>query len=171
MDLKKHRKQIMEAALAGYDTPAKLGDYLFAAKGLEKGQRDELLTALGSLLYAAEFNSELQRAREDIVGTALESFKDTAMENVLNMKRLANEASDDRVAYSANKDILDRIGLAPMQKTVAYSPQDYMKLLAGLQSKEKDANAETGPEGVVQTSKLHSEGQPAGNGGSPRSGG
>ena len=171
MDLKKHRKQIMEAALAGYDTPAKLGDYLFAAKGLEKGQRDELLTALGSLLYAAEFNSELQRAREDIVGTALESFKETAMENVLAMKDMARDCTDERVKYSANKDILDRIGLAPAQKQVTYSPQDYMKLLAGLQSKEKAEDAETRPGGVVQTPEIHSEGQPTGHGGSPRSGG
>ena len=163
MDLKKHRKQIMEAALAGYDTPAKLGDYLFSAKSLEKGEREELLAALWSILYAAEFNSELQRAREDIVGTALESFKDTAMQNVLNMKRLANEAADDRVAYSANKDILDRIGLAPLQKTVAYTPADYFRMRDSLSVKDK--NAETGPEGVVPAAKLHPEGEPSRDGG------
>ena len=163
MDLKKHRKQIMEAALAGYDTPAKLGDYLFSAKGLEKGQREELLTALGSILYATEFNSELQRAREDIVGTALESFKETAMENVLAMKDMARDCTDERVKYSANKDILDRIGLAPTTKTVAYSPADYLRLVQGL--KEKDTSAQTEPEGMVPAAELHPEGVPSRDGG------
>ena len=163
MDLRKHRKQILEAALAGYDTPAKLGDYLFAAKGLEKGQRDELLTALGSLLYASEFNSELQRAREDIVGTALESFKETAMENVLAMKDMARDCTDERVKYSANKDILDRIGLAPMQKTVTYTPADYFRMRESLSVKDK--HAEVGPEGVVPAAEVHPEGEPSRDGG------
>ena len=153
----------MEAALAGYDTPAKLGDYLFSAKGLEKGQRDELLTALGSLLHAAEFNSELQRAREDIVGTALESIRDTVIENVLAMKDMARDCTDERVKYSANKDILDRIGLAPTQKTDSYTPADYFRMRESLSVKDK--NAEVGPEAVVPAAELHSEGEPGRDGG------
>ena len=163
MDLKTHRKRIMEAALAGYDTPAKLGDYHFEAKHLEKGLREELLTALGSFIHAVDFNSELQRAREDIVGTALESFKETAMENVLEMKDMAKNCEDPRVKYSAIKDILDRIGLAPTQKTVAYSPADYIRLVEGL--KEKDTSAQTEPEGVVSTSGIHAESEPSRDGG------
>lgn len=91
------------------------------------------------------------------------------MQNVLEMKKLATEATDDRVRYSANKDILDRIGLAPTQKQVSYTPSDYFRLLEGLKKKKApDGDPEPGPglgpDGALPSPGVHPAGEPAGDG-------
>jgi len=150
VDITRYSREIKEAALAGYDTPKACADYLFGAKGLDAAVSEELVASLTRLMNSVEFNREFQRAKEDVIGTCLESFRSTAMKNVLQMKDMAENASDDRVKYSANKDILDRVGLAPTQKQVSYTPADYEKLVKGLREQEKASDGpESKPNGVV----------------------
>ena len=141
MDLTRYTREIKEAALAGFDTPKACADYLFGSKGLDPAVSEELLAAITRLFASVDFNREFQRAKEDLIGTALESFKSTVMKNVLQMKDMAENATDDRVKYSANKDILDRVGLAPVQKGVTYTPADWEKVLQGLKKKDGPPDA------------------------------
>jgi len=141
MDITKFTRSIKEAALAGYDTPKACVDYLFSDPERDPAVSEELLAAVTRLFASVDFNREFQRAKEDIIGTALESFKATVMENVLEMKDMAKNATDDRVKYSANKDILDRVGLAPVQKGVTYTPADWEKVLKGLKKKDDPPDA------------------------------
>jgi len=61
------------------------------------------------------------------------------MENVREMKDLARTAKDGRVRYAANKDILDRIGLKPTDKSdVRHTLADYEKILKGLKKDESN---------------------------------
>ena len=144
------RKILLDAALAGYDTPAVAAEYLFPPS--EGSVVDpEVVAAIEKVLNSTEFNTEFQRAKDDLVGSAISSIRRTVMENILEVKDLARTATDPRVRLAANKDLLDRAGLAPAQRTVAYTPSDYFKLIEGLQTKDepKEAGTEDQPTGVV----------------------
>ena len=135
------RKTLLDAALAGYDTPVAAALFLFPPPEgyiIDPAIVDEI----AKVLLSTDFNTEFQRAKDDIIGMAVASFKRDVMQNVLEMKEIAKTATDPRVRYTANKDILDRVGLAPTQKTMAYSPSDYLRLVEGLQSKESNAEKE-----------------------------
>jgi len=159
------RKTLLDAALAGYDTPVAAALFLFPPPEgyiIDPAIVDEI----AKVLVSTDFNTEFQRAKDDIIGMAVASFKRDVMQNVLEMKEIAKTATDPRVRYTANKDILDRVGLAPTQKTMAYSPADYLRLVEGLQSKSPEGlqtkdksdteNTETKdqPGGVVQEDRV-----------------
>jgi len=157
------RKTLLDAALAGYDTPVAAALFLFPPPEgyiIDPAIVDEI----AKVLLSTDFNTEFQRAKDDIIGMAVSSFKRDVMQNVLEMKEIAKTATDPRVRYTANKDILDRVGLAPTQKTMAYSPADYLRLVEGLQTKDKSdddstASAESTEtkgqsEGVVQEDRI-----------------
>jgi len=158
------RKTLLDAALAGYDTPVAAALFLFPPPEgyiIDPAIVDEI----AKVLVSTDFNTEFQRAKDDIIGMAVASFKRDVMQNVLEMKEIAKTATDPRVRYTANKDILDRVGLAPTQKTMAYSPADYLRLVEGLQTKDKSndtsntASAESTetkdqPGGVVQEDRI-----------------
>lgn len=138
MDLAGYEKEILEAALAGHQTPAACAKYLFRTDKMAQLDAQAIADAVKRVMDSVSFNRLFQRAKEDMIGTCLESFKRTSMGNVLEMKDLAKDASDPRVRYSANKDILDRIGLAPTQRTVTYTPSDYQRVVEGLREQEKE---------------------------------
>jgi hypothetical protein len=143
------RQEILEAALAGYDTPAAASEQVFASVD------PELVAEVKKLMNSVEFNRELQQSKEDVVGTAINSLKRTVMENVREMKELAKNSSDPRVRYNANKDILDRVGLAPTQKAdVRFTPTDYHKIVEGFKKRveglgKRDGEADSGSDGMV----------------------
>ena len=175
------RKTLLDAALAGYDTPVAAALFLFPPPEgyiIDPAIVDEI----AKVLVSTDFNTEFQRAKDDIIGMAVASFKRDVMQNVLEMKEIAKTATDPRVRYTANKDILDRVGLAPTQKTMAYSPADYLRLVEGLQSKSpeglqtKDKSNDTSntasaestetkdqPGGVVQEDRIPTPEGPSGS--------
>ena len=146
------RKALLDAALAGYDTPSAASEYLFPPP--EGCIVDPVIVEeVGRMLRSTDFNTEFQRAKEDLIGSAINSIRRTVMENVLEVKELARTATDPRVKLAANKDLLDRAGLAPAQKTVAFTPTDYKRLIDSVEDKpaevvpEAGVRSEEGPEG------------------------
>ncbi|MEE9401424.1 MAG: hypothetical protein V3V32_05345 [Dehalococcoidia bacterium] len=152
MDVNQEETRILEAYLAGYTSPAAIAEEVFESSD------KEIITAIHRLLKTTGFNTSVQRAKEDTTGSAIDSFKRSIHKNVDEMKKLATEAEDPRVRFQANKDILDRVGLAPSQKTdVRYSPKDYEKILDGLRKKDEPTEADTGSDGVVQETESPAE--------------
>ena len=145
MDLVEREREVLEAYLAGYTSPASLAEEVFESSD------PELIASLKLLIRTTAFNTAVQRAKEDLTGSAIDSFKRSIHRNVDEMKKLATEAEDPRVRFQANKDILDRVGLAPSQKIDSrYSPKDYESILEGLRKKDEPTEADSGSDGVVQ---------------------
>lgn len=150
MDLTKYEAEILETALLGFDTPAACAEYLFRVSTLKPDVAEDVVASLARLMATVDFNRTYQRMKEDVVGTILESFKRTAMENARQMKELAKDCTDDRVKFSANKDILDRIGLQPTGKSVVFTPADWARELEGLRKKAVDSEVKDKSNAEVQ---------------------
>lgn len=169
MDLTKYREDILAAALAGHDTPERCGVFLFRTDRMEEKDRKEVLAALTRLFRTVSFNSDLQRAREDIAGSILATFKGKGMAIALEQIDLALHASDQRTRATVGSNILDRIGLKPVDRQMQGTPKDFQQVWEGLakriadadETSEAEADAEadagTGSEEVVSEAGLHSE--------------
>ena len=157
MDISGKEKEILEAILAGYTSPAQVAEQVFLSSD------QELIAQLRRLMDTVKFNSNLQQAREDVIGTAVESFKRDILQNVRQVKDIAMNATDVRTRYIANKDILDRIiGPASQKVDLRYTPSSWHAILEEF-GKKDDSNDEANPgsDDVVSETESHTEEGPS----------
>jgi len=139
---------ILEAILAGYTSPAQIAEHVFLSTD------PELVSELRRLLSRKDFNQKVQQAREDVIGTALDSFKRDVLRQVQEMKELATTASDARIRYQASKDILDRVvGPASQKIDLRYTPSSYLDIVKEYEKDNGDTTSD-GPAEVVPKAEL-----------------
>lgn len=109
--------------LSGKLTPSKVALEL---------KRPEDVRRIQSLLYSAQGQRMLFKARRDIVATTSERIKRLLPRAVEEAAKLAFESDDPRTKAAMLKDLMDRAGIGATQRIAINSPEAYKRALAEL---------------------------------------
>ena len=113
--------QVIELILSGYTTPSKIANKMGWPR--EDVQR---------ILDDPKVQLALLGARRDMSLFVVGWIKKHALEYAKKMHDLALRAEDERVAFQANKDMLDRAGTAGQTRIAVGSPAAYKQLVEEL---------------------------------------
>jgi hypothetical protein len=119
---------VLEAALSGYNTPAKIA----AKTGFT---REEIQRVWDD----PKFQLSLLGARRDMGIFVVNWVKKNSLKYAKQMDALALEAGDERVRFQAAKDLLDRAGTAGQTKVALGTPQAYKNLIEELATEDTSA--------------------------------
>ena len=117
--------QLLELVLSGYNTPSKLSE----KTGLN---REDVQRVWDD----PKFQLAILGARRDMGLYVVGWIKRHSLEYAKRMHQLAVSADDERVAFQANKDLLDRAGTSGQTRIALGSPLQYKQLVEELSEAE-----------------------------------
>lgn len=119
--------------LAGKLTPSTIAREL---------KRPEDVRRIQSLLYSAQGQRMLFKARRDVAGATTERIKRLLPRAVEEAAKLAFDSDDSRTKAVMLKDLMDRAGIGATQKIAINSPEAYKRAIAELQDDSEEPSGE-----------------------------